>query len=173
MVLAGKEGSIEYDFITELITAAIVVVVLFNYLGTVGTDSVFEQNFMARDLGLLIDTAYAAPGTVAIKYDTTFGDNFVPDILNFKLSSKKNISFAFDQSRVYTFRGDVIGTVRPIHYVFAHNSDFILGVSKRAALSSTERGTGDNYLAPEEQGIVQIKKSAKELNITFTGDINE
>lgn len=173
MVLAGKKGSIEYDFITELITATIVIVVLFNYLSTVGTDSVFEQNFMARDLGLLIDTAYAAPGSLAITYDTTFGENFVPDIINFKLSSKKNISFAFDQSRVYTFKGDVIGTVRPIYYVFAHNNNILLGVSKKAAVSSVDKGTGENYLAPEEQGIVKIKKSPKELNITFTGDINE
>jgi hypothetical protein len=52
----------------ELILAFIVALALFNFITDIAEQTIFEKNYLVRDLSLLINTLYAAPGEVVYNY---------------------------------------------------------------------------------------------------------
>ncbi len=68
----------------EYILAAIVVIALFNFIKDIQEGTIFEKNFLVRDISLTINTLYAAPGEVIYAY----GENTSKLILDFSESNK-------------------------------------------------------------------------------------
>ena len=155
--------------IGELIAAVLVFAAMLSYVDGVASDSTFEQNFMARDAGLLIDTAYAAPGNVTIKYDTsvnTQGTFFLTGIL-----PQQNFTFYFGDSRVDVFahRGTVLYE-KPAEYFFGKDENLALlkphdgDINELPSLPQT---TGTEYQSNDIQKNIIITKSDNSLNISF------
>lgn len=151
----GKKGIVEqiqFETIMELILAAIVAVALFVYVANVSSNALFEQNFMARDLGLLIDAIYAAPGNISCIYDTTIAEN---KIVFVKFFPETKFSFLFKDSVVNVFTTES-NLEKPAEYYFGTDSqikfdptdrlkyNLILGKSKdELKISSAEQVTKD------------------------------
>jgi hypothetical protein len=115
----NKRGEISYDVLINLVLASMVVVAISYYIADVATDSLFEQNFMARDIALTTDSVYAAPGDVTIICDTTLNPNVLFFVRTFP---QTNFSFAFQNSNVYVFKRILIGAYSsPATYPFAES----------------------------------------------------
>ncbi len=67
----GKKGISDEVFfnIFELILAGIVIFSLYNFINDVSEKTIFEKNYIARDMALLVNTLYAAPGDVSYIYN--------------------------------------------------------------------------------------------------------
>ena len=126
MFRLGKKGLVEQiqlETIMELFLAAIVGIALFIYVSNVSSNSLFEQNFMARDLGLLVDTIYASPGNISYIYDTTIAENKIPgqEYTPLKYFRETKFSFLFKDSVVNVFTAES-GLETPAEYYFGTDS---------------------------------------------------
>ncbi len=52
----------------DLILLVLIAVGFLAFVAQVASSTLFEKNYLARDLALLVDTAYAAPGSVNYLY---------------------------------------------------------------------------------------------------------
>jgi len=115
----------------EAIFATIILLSLLVYTRDVANGSLFEQNFMARDLALLIDTAYAAPGDVSLTYTTKLDQKKVFILENIP---NQTFSIQFEQSRVNVYPNESIFENPRTYYfgrdsnVFFNKADKISGV---------------------------------------------
>lgn len=67
----SRKSSIEtelYYTIFEIILVAMVVTALFAYLDSIRKDTLFEKTYLVKDLALMMNTIYAAPGNVRLSY---------------------------------------------------------------------------------------------------------
>jgi len=74
-MIKGKKGDMEqtiYFVIFEIILVAITAIALFNYTNNLAKSTSFEREAMSRDLALLIDTIYMAPGNLHYTYDNNY-----------------------------------------------------------------------------------------------------
>ena|SRR3989338_4158435 len=55
-------------FMADLVFLVIISLVLISYLGTIQKDTSFERNYVARDLGLMINTIQTLAGDGTIEY---------------------------------------------------------------------------------------------------------
>lgn len=55
-------------FMIDLVLAIVIFFILSSYVDRAAEYTTFEKNFLARDIALLIDTLYAAPGNVITNY---------------------------------------------------------------------------------------------------------
>ncbi len=166
-----KRGAfdIQYTVIAEIILATIIFIALLSYVQGVASDSLFEQNFLARDVGLLIDSVYAAPGDLSKTYDVSIAENkllFLPAI-----TPETKLRFAFDNSRVFVFRGSS-GDIyqKPASYYFGENQklNFLYPEPSNIDNLDTEEGPQNAYSAPNtESNLLIIKEDAK-ISIDFT-----
>ena len=71
LIFNDKKGIIHDLFfnVFELILAFIVVLALLNFVSDVAEQTIFKKNYLARDISLLVNTLYAAPGKVEYTYD--------------------------------------------------------------------------------------------------------
>ena len=60
--------------IFELVLAAIVLLALLYFINDVAAQTIFEKNYMARDLAALTNKIYAAPGEVTYNYNENVQD---------------------------------------------------------------------------------------------------
>jgi hypothetical protein len=51
-----------------LVLAIIVIIAIFSFIRDVSEQTIFEKNYFARDISLLINTIYSAPGDVVYDY---------------------------------------------------------------------------------------------------------
>ena len=71
LFLAESKRGMSHDIffnVFELIVALIVAVALLSFVTDVAEGTIFEKNYIARDLSLLVDTIYTAPGDVEYTY---------------------------------------------------------------------------------------------------------
>lgn len=102
----GKRGDYElYFFIFMLIMTGIVVLALFQFQQRAADSEALDQLFISRDVALLLDALFAAPGNVVYTYDTDKLEQF---------------SYSFDKRFVdlgapgrYGFAGDKAFTFNP------------------------------------------------------------
>ena len=85
LIFQNKRGFTHEIFfhVFELVMAAIVLVALFYFINDIANQTIFERNFMARDLTLLLNTLYSAPGDVSYEYKASLAD------LNFDFAKNK------------------------------------------------------------------------------------
>jgi hypothetical protein len=55
-------------FLIDLLIAVIVFLMLLSYVDQLGESLTFERDFLAKDIALLVDTLYASPGSLTLKY---------------------------------------------------------------------------------------------------------
>jgi hypothetical protein len=167
----GKRGMTksQYYAIGEFLAAGIVFLTLFTYLKGVATDSQFEQNFMARDVALLLDSIHAAPGDVSFAYDASIKENsFV-----FEFSKQQKLRFAFDNSQVLVFPSTVFGVViQPARYPFGRDSNLEL-IFEDPFNAEKLGGYGSYYGQPTNTTFVFIKKTDDALNISTSQEVIE
>jgi len=67
----GRKGSTQrsYFVMIDLILLFLIAVGFLAFVAQVSSSTLFEKNYLARDLALLVDTAYAAPGSVNYLYE--------------------------------------------------------------------------------------------------------
>ncbi|MEK6886665.1 MAG: hypothetical protein AABW88_02425 [Nanoarchaeota archaeon] len=123
----GKKGfaeQLQAETIMELVLAGIITVALFVYVSNVASNSLFEQNFMARDVGLLTDTILSAPGNVNYVYDTSIAEKKIPgqEYTPLKFFHETKFSFLFRDSTVSVFSTDS-SLETPVEYYFGTDSN--------------------------------------------------
>ncbi|MBI4452422.1 hypothetical protein HY637_03260 [Candidatus Woesearchaeota archaeon] len=110
-----KKGMSDELFFTifEVILVAIITVALYNFITDVSEKTIFEKNYLARDMALLINTLYAAPGEVSYAYNE--------DTTKFKLIYK----FSPNKIEVYE-KEEALQQNHPF-YLFAENKNMEFG----------------------------------------------
>lgn len=111
----GKKGLTYEQFfnVLELVLAIIIILALFFFVSDVAKKTIFEKNYMARDLAILLNTFYAAPGEVTYNYyenlkDFTFnfGDNKVE--VSGKEDKGTNIFYPFAKNKEVQFQENIL-----------------------------------------------------------------
>ena len=68
---AGKRGfELSLWVLIETLIAAVVIVIVFQFITGVRDDTLFEQRYMARDIALLMDSVSSVPGDVYYTYES-------------------------------------------------------------------------------------------------------
>lgn len=70
MLLHNKKGILEKPlwFMIDLIITVVIFYYSATYIDQITSTTVFEKNFLSKDLSLLIESLYISPGNVALKY---------------------------------------------------------------------------------------------------------
>lgn len=116
LIFNGKKG-ITHDLffnVFELLLAFIVAFALFNFVNDIIKQTIFEKNYLTRDLALIINTLYAAPGEVVYNYDEDVGEfiiDFTGDI--------DNTDNKYNRVSVYLEEE----SIRNIFYLFAEDKN--------------------------------------------------
>ena len=77
LIFNNRKGiHLEFFTVFELVLAAIVIISLIMFVEDVVRQTIFEKNFLARDIAILVNTLYASPGAVAYDYGEEI-DEFV------------------------------------------------------------------------------------------------
>lgn len=91
IVINDKRGITHEMFfnIFEIVLAFIVILALFNFVNGIVKQTIFEKNYLARDLAILTNTVYAAPGEVIYNYNENakefeFSFDFKPNNIEIK-----------------------------------------------------------------------------------------
>jgi len=76
-----KRGMTHESFfnIFDILMVATVIVAILLFINDVVQQTIFEKNYMARDMSILINTLYAAPGEVVYNYNENV-QGFIFDI---------------------------------------------------------------------------------------------
>ena len=114
----GKKGISDEVFfnIFELILAMIVIVSLLKFINDVSEQTIFEKNYLARDMALLINTLYTAPGDVSYIYNE--------DTANFKFI------YGFMPNKVEVYEKEEALQQNHPFYPFAENKKIKFGYDK-------------------------------------------
>lgn len=159
MFRLGKRGDVdieEFAYFTtfEFFLAILVGLALLIYVKNVASGTLFEQNFLARDTGLLIDTIYASPGEVHVVYDS-----FVESGATAKLISK--VTFSKPPSQVFSFSfGDSKSNVFSTAETLEQPASYLFGQDSSIKLNSPSK-VGQNISFIEENGELKIDDAAK------------
>ena len=165
----GKRGvSKQQMFLAaESLFALVVFLALMNYVSSVASNSLFEQNFMARDVALLIDAAYAAPGEVSIAYEASIKENRFA----WQFSPNQRLRFAFGDSQVFVFpssRTELV--VKPASYPFAKD-DTLQFTTEERVNADILGGYGRFYGQPQNTTFIFIKKTDDVLNVSTSQEL--
>lgn len=89
----------------DLVVSIAVFIILMNYVNNVGESLTFERKFLSKDIALLIESLYASPGSVSLKYPQNtfwfsykFEDNAVSVIERGLLEKKAKEWFISDKN---------------------------------------------------------------------------
>ena len=125
----GKKGITELQLflIAEYFLAGLIIYALWIFIANAASNAVFEQNFMARDLGLLTDTLYASPGNISIIYDTTIKEN---KLIFKEFFPETKFNFLFGESRVNVYTTDDV-LEKPVLYRFGEDDAVDLTPTER------------------------------------------
>src|SRR3989338_359714 len=108
----NNKNAISHDLffnVFELILATIVIIALFKFVNDVAEQTIFAKNYFARDMSLLVNALYAAPGKV-----TTY--TYDEDTSGFIFDFKDNRLTVYED-------GDSVDN-RNIFYLYAENKNF-------------------------------------------------
>ncbi|MBI5390644.1 hypothetical protein HZB02_04090 [Candidatus Woesearchaeota archaeon] len=101
----GKRGDVTAEqlfLMFEVLLAIIIFLSLMNFVVSLKDNTLFEKNYLARDLALLTDTVYAAPEQLSYTY-TENVDRFGMNIKDGKVSIFDEPEWKTDQGRTATF----------------------------------------------------------------------
>jgi len=75
----NKKGMEErlYFWIFYFVVLIIVLLALFNYINNLSDKSAFSQDYLARDIALILNTVYASPGDIEVSYSIPEKTDFV------------------------------------------------------------------------------------------------
>lgn len=115
----------------ELVLAAIVILALYNFVNSVVESTIFEKNYLARDLAMLTNTVYSSPGDLSYTYSETsrkfmfffdFKHNGV------EVTDKSSAGFSSSIPGDSNIRGkEVAESDLPASYPFAENKNLVFG----------------------------------------------
>ena len=108
--LFNNKSGISHDLffnVFELILAAIVIIALFKFVNDVAEQTIFAKNYFARDMALLVNALYAAPGEVSYIYNE--------DTSKFR--------FAFNSNKLTVYEEGDSEDNRNIIYFYAENEN--------------------------------------------------
>lgn len=147
----GIETEIYYT-IFEIVLVGIVVVALFAYIDSIRKDTMFEKTYLAKDLALMMDTIYAAPGNLRLSYS----------------HQKLNISefnFNFINQKAAVVESNIEGALE-LKYPFAADSYFLdeidqIKVQKEIPIQKTGESIKIKNVLPQKLNLLSCP--AKEL----------
>jgi len=124
--------------IFELVLAFIVILALFNFVNGVVKQTIFEKDYLARDLALLVSTLYAAPGQVTYSYNENSKDSsFVSAFMQNKVevyekgeAEQSRISYPFAENKNIMFRYNSLENDKGAVSIEFHKSDNSISVTK-------------------------------------------
>lgn len=121
IAINGKKGIIHEMFfnIFEIVLAFIVILALFNFVNDIVKQTIFEKNYLARDLAVLTNTIYAAPGELIYNYNENvkefeFSFGFKPNNIEIYENIKKQkelaaiVTYPFAEDKTIPFGYKII-----------------------------------------------------------------
>ena len=120
--------------IFELILAAIVLLSLLTFVKGVANQSIFEKNYLARDLASTVNTIYAAPGDVDYNYyenskGFVFFTEFAPNRIFAYEKEEKNpeqhIYYPFAEDKKIQFSYNTMNHSSQVQIKFSKNNNKI------------------------------------------------
>jgi len=119
--------------IFELFLVVVIVLALANFIADVADQTLFEKNYLARDVSILIDAIYAAPGDVAYLYD------------------EKTTAYQFNiaKSKVTVNKDKEQATPNAIYYLFGEEIKKPINVLNTNALQENQK----LYFLKDQSGI--------------------
>lgn len=132
-LLRNKKGiSHEIFFnVFEIILAAIVVLALLNFIRSVVDSTIFEKNYLSRDLAILTNIIYGAQGDVVYTYKEKTGKfpftfDFRPNKIEVDESRKLTASIPLGENKKLheQEKEELTGTVS---YPFGENKNLVFG----------------------------------------------
>ena len=66
-----------YFVLTELVLLVLIAAAFMAFIVQIGTSTLMEKNYFARDLALVLDTAYASPGNLHYVYEGDDASRFI------------------------------------------------------------------------------------------------
>lgn len=110
MLFHNKRGILEKPlwFLIDLIITVIVIYYSATYVDQITSTTVFEKNFLSKDIALLIDSLYSSPGEVLLKYP------------------QKTLwfSYEFDHNRVKVFEEKLFASSQESYFIEDKNLKF-------------------------------------------------
>jgi len=107
----------------------IVTIAIFTFINDVAEQTIFEKNFLVRDISLVINTLYAAPGEVSYNYIEDTGEftlEFTKNkitIYKEKEKSNTNIFYLFSENKNKPFNHKILNPKKAkISFVKSENS---------------------------------------------------
>lgn len=152
-----KASTISHDLffnVFELVLAIIVILALFNFVSDVAKQTIFEKNYLARDMAILINILYSAPGDVAYYYDENtdkFTFDFQPNkIVIYKPEDKENPqSYPFAENKNMQFRYNTLTSKQDRERIVFSKSDNQIIVTQEIKFAyegeTGSGGTGGTY----------------------------
>src|SRR3989338_3929843 len=70
-IKSKRASKIVYQVMIQLIIVMFVFAILMSYVKSVEKDTLFEKDYLAKDMALIIDANYAAPGEIDYSYKNT------------------------------------------------------------------------------------------------------
>ncbi|MBI4453244.1 hypothetical protein HY636_01230 [Candidatus Woesearchaeota archaeon] len=118
--------------IFELVLASIILLALLYFINDISEQTIFEKNFMARDLALLINTIYAAPGEVKYNYNENM-EGFIFDFSDSKVEIKRkqddesaNVFYPFAKTKNIPFSDKRLNYEKEIvKIIFSKSADSV------------------------------------------------
>ncbi len=158
----------QYFVVFEALLAVFIIIALLSYVHSVAAGSLFEQNFLARDVGLTIDSLYASPGEINMIYDSDIKENAVFDIPILTFAPETKLRFAFEKSRVHVFR-DSSGELyqNPATYAFGEDYRIKFNTPQEGDANKLNRNA-QGYEIPNTKSNLLIKNSNGILSVEFT-----
>ena len=143
----------------ELVLAVIIAIALFLFISDIAEQTIFEKNYLVRDLALVINTLYAAPEEIVYNYEE--------DTSKFILD--------FTENKVTVFRKEEEKTNTNIFYLFAENKNTPFRY-KTISIDEKDNKIGffklDKYLDVGKADLLNIDSSSEITDITESSNDN-
>ena len=114
----------------EIVLAAIVIITLLNFVQSVVNNTIFEKNYLSRDLATLTNTIYSAPGDVNYNYQEKTGKfsftfDFSPSKIKVSENYEKPNSLVVIGENLLSHKNEQDELNNPVFYLFGENKNFI------------------------------------------------
>ena len=92
----GKKAQVEHEFyyiIAQMFLIVLIAVALFTFIDDVADQTLFEKNYLSKDIALIVNSIYASPGDVSYTYPG--------DIKNFIIDFKPGQVYVYEEFEQY------------------------------------------------------------------------
>ena len=133
-ILNSKKGMTHELFfnVFELVLASIVLLAILYFIHDVANQTIFEKNYLARDLSALLNKIYAAPGDVAYDYNENiagFTFDFVGnkvDVHSKEGKDSANVFYPFAKNDMIPFTDKTLNYEKgPFKIKFSKSPQFV------------------------------------------------